>query len=107
MKRRARRDSNYVIYEALCEDTGAAYIGLTRKGNTTATRAVKERWRRHLSRARCENRKWALYVYLKTGGLTMTWSHSILEIVRGRAEAYARERELVKSVKPLLNDQYL
>ncbi len=107
MKRTARRDSNYIIYEAVCEDTGASYIGLTRKGNTTPAKAVKERWRKHLSRARNENRKWALYVYLKTGGLTMTWSHRILEVVRGRAEAYAREREIVKTERPQLNDQYL
>ena len=107
MKRTARRDSNYVIYEAVCEATGASYIGLSRKGTTTPAKAVKERWRRHLSRARCENRRWTLYVYLKTGGLTMSWTHRILEIVRGRALAYAREREIVKAVQPQLNDQYL
>ena len=106
-KRTARRDSNYIIYEAVCQDTGASYIGLTRKGSVTANKAVAERWRRHLSRARCENRKWALYVYLNTGGLTMQWSHRIIEIVRGRAEAYARERDIVKQVQPQLNDQYL
>ena len=107
MKRTARRDSNYIIYEAVCEDTGASYIGLTRKGSLTPNKAVKERWRKHLSRARCENRKWSLYVYLKTGGLTMTWTHRIIEIVRGRALAYAREREIVKQLTPELNDQYL
>ncbi len=107
MKRTARRDSNYIIYEMTCEDTGASYIGLTRKGALTPAKAVKERWRKHVSRARNEDRKWALYVYLKTGGLTMSWTHRIIEIVRGRAEAYAREREIVKSVRPELNDQYL
>lgn len=107
MKRTARKDSNFIIYEVTCEDTGASYIGLTRKGSLTPTKAVKERWRKHVSRARNENRKWALYVYLKTGGLTMTWSHRIIEIVRGRAEAYAREREIVKAHRPQLNDQYL
>ena len=107
MKRTARRDSNYVIYEAVCQDTGATYIALTRKGSVRANKAVLEQWRGHLSRARCENRKWALYVYLNTGGLTMQWSHRIIEIVRGRAEAYARERDIVKQHQPLLNDQYL
>jgi hypothetical protein len=107
MKRTARRDSNYIIYEAVCEDTGATYIGLTRKGSNTVPKAVKERWRKHLSRARNETRLWPLYIYLKSGGLTMTWSHRILEIVRGRAEAYAREREIVKQSRPQLNDQYL
>lgn len=107
MKRTARKDSNYIIYEVTCDETGASYIGLTRKGNTTPVKAVKERWRKHTSRARNEDRKWPLYVYLKSGGLTMSWTHRIIEIVRGRAEAYAREREIVKTVQPMLNDQYL
>jgi hypothetical protein len=68
---------------------------------------VLERWRKHKSRARNENRTWALYVYLKTGGLDLGWTHNILAIVRGRAEAYAYERELVKMAEPTLNDQYL
>ncbi len=36
MKRTARKDSNYVIYEAVSE-TGENYIGLTRKGSTTVS----------------------------------------------------------------------
>ena len=105
-KRTARKDCNYIIYEAVSE-AGENYIGLTRKGSTTVAKAVKERWRKHLSRARNENRLWALYVYLKTGGLDMGWEHKVIAIVRGRAEAYDFERGLVKEFKPTLNDQYL
>ena len=105
-KRTARKDSNYVIYEAISE-RGENYIGLTRKGNVTVTKAVKERWRKHLSRARNENRLWALYVYLKTGGLDMGWEHRVIAVIRGRAEAYDFERGLVKELRPTLNDQYL
>ena len=105
-KRTARSDSNYVIY-AMTSERGDSYIGLTRKGKLTVTRAVLERWRKHKSRARNENRMWALYVYLKTGGLDMTWTHTVLDVIRGRAEAYAYERELVKHIAPELNDQYL
>ena len=105
-KRTARKDCNYIIYEAVSE-AGENYIGLTRKGSTTVAKAVKERWRKHLSRARNENRLWALYVYLKTGGLDMGWEHKVIAIVRGRAEAYDFERGLVKELRPTLNDQYL
>ena len=105
-KRTARKDSNYIIYEAVSE-RGENYIGLTRKGSTTVTKAVKERWRKHISRARNENRLWALYIYLKSGGLDMTWEHKVITVIRGRAEAYAYERELVKHMEPELNDQYL
>ena len=105
-KRTARKDSNYVIYEAVSE-RGDNYIGLTRKGSVTVARAVKERWRKHVSRARNENRLWALYVYLKSGGLDMTWEHRVIAVVRGRAEAYDFERGLVKQLQPTLNDQYM
>jgi hypothetical protein len=105
-KRTARKDCNYVIYEAVSE-RGENYIGLTRKGTVSVAKAVKERWRKHISRARNENRLWALYVYLKTGGMDMTWEHKVIAIVRGRAEAYAYERELVKELLPTLNDQYI
>lgn len=104
--RKIRSDCNYIIYEAVSE-SGENYIGLTRKSESTVARSVLERWRKHKSRARNENRLWALYIYLKTGGLEQTWEHRVLEIVRGRAAAYAREREIVKAARPSLNDQYL
>ncbi len=103
--RKIRSDCNYIIYEAV-DEHGENYIGLTRKA-TTVVRSVKERWRKHLSRARNENRLWALYVYLKTGGLDMGWEHRVIAVIRGRAEAYDFERGLVKELKPTLNDQYL
>ena len=105
-KRTARKDCNYVIYEAVSE-TGENYIGLTRKGNVTVAKAVKERWRKHVSRARNENRLWALYIYLKSGGLDLAWHHRVIAVIRGRKEAYEYERHLVKEFQPTLNDQYL
>jgi hypothetical protein len=104
MKRTARKDSNYIIYVA--EHNGSAYIGLTRKGSTTVNKAVKERWRKHISRAKHEDRAWELYKYIKAGAWD-GWTHSVISIIRGRAEAYAYERELVKAIQPELNDQYI
>ena len=103
-KRTARKDSNYVIYAAIHQ--GKVYIGLTRKGTTTVNKAVKERWRKHISRARCEDRDWELYRYIKAGNWT-DWEHEVITVIRGRAEAYAYERELVKLYQPELNDQYI
>jgi hypothetical protein len=103
-KRTARKDSNYIIYVA--QHDGSAYIGLTRKGSTTVTKAVKERWRKHISRARHEDRDWELYRYIKKGNWT-DWAHSVICVIRGRAEAYAYERALVKELQPELNDQYI
>jgi hypothetical protein len=103
MRKTARKDSNYVIYVAT--HNGLAYIGLTRKGTTTVKKAVAERWRKHISRARHEDRDWVIYQYIKQGNWT-DWSHDVITVIRGRAEAYAYERALVKELKPELNDQY-
>ncbi len=103
-KRTARKDSNYVIYAAT--HNGLAYIGLTRKGSVTVARAVKERWRKHISRARHEARDWVIYNYIREGNWT-DWEHEVITVIRGRAEAYAYERELVKLMQPELNDQYI
>ena len=104
VKRTARKDSNYIIYAAT--HNGQAYIGLTRKGTVSVAKAVKERWRKHISRAKHEDRAWVLYQYIKSGNWD-GWEHTVIGIIRGRAEAYAYERELVKQIKPELNDQYL
>lgn len=104
MKRTARSDSNFIIYAAT--HNGQSYIGLTRKGTVSVAKAVKERWRKHISRARNEDRDWELYRYIKAGNWT-DWEHTVLDVIRGRAEAYAYERELVKLIAPELNDQYL
>jgi len=103
-KRTARRDSNYIIYAAT--HNGSSYIGLTRKGSVSVNKAVLERWRRHISRAKHEDRDWELYRYIKQGNWT-DWAHSVICVIRGRSEAYAYERALVKEIQPELNDQYI
>ena len=65
-RRTPRKDCNYVIY-AMTSERGDTYIGLTRKSQPNVTKVVAERWRKHKSRARNENRLWALYIYLKSG----------------------------------------
>lgn len=103
-KRTARKDSNFVIYVA--RHNGEEYIGLTRKGTVTVAKAVKERWRKHISRARHEARDWEIYNYIRAGNWT-EWEHEVITVIRGRAEAYAYERQLVKICAPSLNDQYM
>jgi len=103
-RRTARADSNFIIYAAT--HNGQSYIGLTRKGSVTIVKAVKERWRKHISRAKHEARDWEIYNYIREGNWT-DWEHTVITVIRGRAEAYAYERELVKELAPSLNDQYL
>lgn len=106
MARRTRRsDSAYVIYEAMSPE-GQNYIGVTGKTESSAMASALERWRRHRSRGVHEAREWPLYRYLRSGGLDMLWKITVIEIVRGRAEAYDRERAIVMERKPTLNEQY-
>jgi hypothetical protein len=105
-ERKIRSDCNYIIYE-MRDQRGESYVGLTRKTQSTVFKSIDQRWRRHLSRARNENRSWALYVYLKSGGIDQSWEYRVLDIVRGRGAAYIREREIIKDRCPTLNQQYL
>jgi hypothetical protein len=91
----------------MVDQHGMNYIGLTRKSQPNVNKVILERWRKHRSRARNESRSWALYEYLTAGGLEHEWLHRVLYIIRGRKEAYAFERELVKELQPVLNDQYM
>ena len=87
-RRTPRSDCNYIIY-AMTSERGDSYIGLTRKSLPNTDKVIAERWRKHKSRAKNENRLWALCIYLKSGGLAMTWTHVIIAVVLGRAEADA------------------
>ena len=104
-RRTPRKDCNYIIYE-MTDEFGNNYIGLTRKSLPSANKTVLERWRKHKSRARNEDRQWPLYLYLKDR-IDGLWSHKIITVIRGRAEAYDYERSLVKTLQPTLNDQYI
>jgi len=104
-RRTPRKDCNYIIYE-MTDEFGHNYIGLTRKSLPSANKTVLERWRKHKSRARNEDRAWPLYQYLKDR-LDGDWSHRVITIIRGRAEAYDYERSIVKRLQPTLNDQYI
>ena len=105
-RRRTRKDSTYIIYE-MSDSQGQTYIGLTRKSESTVDRSVRQRWRRHLSRARCEQRQWPLYLYLRSGAQEGEWWFRVIETVRGRLAAYRREIAVVAELNPTLNDQYM
>ena len=107
MTRRTRRaDSTFVIYEARSPE-GENYIGVTGKTESSPLSSAIARWKKHRSRGVHEEREWPLYRYLRErGGLDMLWTITVIETVRGRAEAYARERNIVLERKPTLNEQY-
>jgi hypothetical protein len=99
--RKRRSDRNHAIYELFCEATGESYIGITVVSGT-ALSSVRGRFNRHLSRANTETKDWNLCAALRTyrrEGFTPY----LLEVVRGKTAAHARERELTLLLNPALN----
>ena len=100
-QRKRRTDRNHAIYELFCEVTGESYIGIT-VVDGTALSSVRGRFNRHLSRANTESKNWNLCTALRTYGRE-GFTPYLLEVVRGKTAAHARERELIAIMQPTLN----
>ena len=101
VKRKRRVDRNHAIYELFCEVTGDSYIGIT-VVDGSALSSVRGRFNRHLSRANTESKNWNLCEALRTHGRE-GFTPYLLEVVRGKTAAHARERELIAVMQPALN----
>lgn len=84
----------------LCVD-GAEYIGLTVASGRAFLRSVKVRVQKHRSRAKVEDKDWTLCEALRDAENV---EYEVLEVIRGRKNAYQRERELIAEYEPELND---
>ena len=101
MMKKKRCDRNHVIYR-ITAATGDSYIGLTVAQGAAYLRSVKVRVQKHLSRARREDKQWALYQFLNTNPDVDLW-YEVVDVVRGRKPAHQREREIIKVERPTLN----
>ena len=101
MKRKARSDRNHAIYQITNIVTGERYIGvIVAAGNVK--KALKVRIQKHIRRALTENKGWALCQNIRNYGVE-SFEYGLFEIVRGKADAHARERELTAILQPELN----
>jgi hypothetical protein len=99
--RKRRNDCNHAVYVITNTVTQEQYVGITvASGNVRA--ALRVRMQKHLRRALTENKDWALCRSLREHG-AQAHSYGVLEIVRGRLAAHARERELIRVHNPILN----
>jgi len=100
--RKRRSDRNHVIY--MIENAkGEQYIGLTVLSfNGNANRTVCRRVQKHVQRAYSESKSWTLCKSLRKYGPEQH-TYEILEIVRGKKQAHARETELINTLQPRLN----
>jgi hypothetical protein len=101
MKRKTRSDRKHAIYVITNVITAEQYIGVTVcSGNLR--KALKVRIQKHVRRALTENKEWALCVSIREHGVG-AFTYGLVETVRGKAEAHARERELTRLHAPVLN----
>ena len=99
--RKRRNDCNHAVYVITNTVTQEQYVGITvTSGNVR--QALKIRMQKHLRRAMTEGRNWTLCCSLREYGAA-AHTYGVLEIVRGRLAAHARERELIRTYNPTLN----
>lgn len=100
-KRKARTDRNHVIY-ALRGPEDALYVGLTVCAGKSPKKAVEQRYVKHVGRALLQTKDWKLCTAIRTHGAE-AFTRDVLEVVRGKAMAHQRERELTKTLNANLN----
>ena len=96
-----RTDRNHIIYEIVTPQ--GSYIGVTAKTESTVLKSLRSRAAKHYYRARTESKTWALCQYLRTLTDKTEIDIRMHEMVRGKAEAHTRERELIRLYNPILN----
>jgi hypothetical protein len=103
INRKRRTDRNQVIYFIQDTVTLEYYIGLTAlsfKGNVFKT--LRRRMQKHMQRAMTENKNWGLSRALRERGAER-FVFGVVEVVRGKRPAHARETELINTLQPQLN----
>lgn len=99
--RAKRNDRNHIIYSIVGPE--GAYIGVTAKTESTVLKSVRSRIAKHYYRAQTETKTWALCELLRGYVSKDDIDVRVLKIVRGKAAAHARERELIREQKPFYN----
>lgn len=99
--RKRRQDTKHVVYCITNTVTNEKYVGITVCGQQVR-KALKVRIQKHVRRAVTENKTWALCESIRKYG-PEAHTYGILEFVRGRKPAHARERELINQFNPELN----
>lgn len=101
--RKRRTDRNQVIYFIQDKVTLEYYIGLTALSfNGSVFKTLRRRMQKHMQRALAENKDWGLSRALRQNGAER-FVFGVVEVVRGKRPAHARETELINTLQPQLN----
>lgn len=103
--RRKRCDRNHIVYRITNIETGEFYIGLTAVTGRAFRRSAKLRFMKHISRARCESKDWALYEDMRRyrGVEAKAYKWELVKVIRGKEAAHQYEVQLIDYLKPALN----
>jgi hypothetical protein len=100
--RKRRTDRNHIIYYIQDLVTKEYYIGLTVLCAYGVKRTLNRRMQKHMQRALTENKDWGLSCALRERGAER-FVFGVIEVVRGKRPAHARETELINTLQPALN----
>ena len=103
--RRKRNDRNHLVYKITNKETGEFYIGVTAVTGRAFRRSAKLRFMKHVSRARCESKDWALYEDMRNyrGEEIETYKWEVVKVIRGKEAVHKFEVNLIDKLKPSLN----
>ena len=99
--RAKRSDRNHIIYQITGPE--GVYIGVTAKTESTVLKSIRARAAKHFYRAKTETKAWLLCEFLRSLNSKEEINIEPLEMVRGKAAAHARERELIRAMNPFYN----
>ena len=85
-----------------CETTQERYIGVTVLKPGGKWRTMRQRWSSHVYKAVRLQEEWGLPNAIRTYG-EESFYMEILDIIRGKSDAFAVEAELINSLKTELN----
>ena len=100
--RKKRSDRNHIVYQIRNKETEEFYIGITSLKGRAYKWSIEKRWKQHISRAKTQDLDWTLCNSIRQYG-SDSFIISILEVIRGKAEAHFREVQLIHELKPQLN----
>lgn len=103
--RKRRSDRNHVIYEIVNTSNGKSYLGVTACIGRRVHYSAHLRFQKHQSRARREQKEWALYVDMRENDPNV-YELFIVDVVRGKATAHRIETELLKEFNYELNSTH-
>jgi hypothetical protein len=103
--RKKRSDRNHVLYEIENSITGKRYIGVTAAIGRAFNYSALRRFQKHCSRARCENKDWALYKDMQKYNEDV-YNVYVLAVVRTKTKAHQLETIHLHTKKYKLNSTH-